>query len=138
MLTYGGHAVSLELMRRARAGGTPVVFHLHNFGYNDRRGFADATAVLFPSEYSRRDHLRRLGLDGAVIPYPVRLDRAIAEDADPRYVTFVNPQPEKGARGLRSDRAGAGPAAAGGPAAGGRGTGDGGRAGAACRWTCRG
>ncbi len=32
-----------------------------------------------------------------MIPYPVRLDRVIAEDADPTYVTFVNPQPEKGA-----------------------------------------
>jgi glycosyltransferase involved in cell wall biosynthesis len=97
LLTYGGHAVGLELMRLARSGGTPVVFHLHNFGYHDRRAFADASAVLFPSEYSRRDHLRRLGLDGAVIPYPMRLDRAIAEDRDPTYVTFVNPQPEKGA-----------------------------------------
>ena len=64
MLTYGGHAVSLELMRRARAGGTPVVFHLHNFGYNDRRGFADASAVLFPSEYSRRDHCAGSGWTG--------------------------------------------------------------------------
>ena len=97
MLTYGGHAVSLELMRCARAGGTPVVFHLHNFGYNDRRGFADASAVLFPSEYSRRDHVRRLGLDGPVLPDPMRLEHVIAEDAEPRYVTFVNPQPEKGA-----------------------------------------
>jgi glycosyltransferase involved in cell wall biosynthesis len=97
VLTYGGHRVSLELMRRARAGGTPVVFHLHNFGYNDRRGFADAAAVLFPSEYSRRDHVRRIGLDGTVIPYPVRLDRVMAEDPEPTYVTFVNPQPEKGA-----------------------------------------
>ena len=51
-------------MRWRRAGGTPVVFHLHNFGYNDRRGFADVSAMLFPSEYSRRDHVRRLGLDG--------------------------------------------------------------------------
>jgi glycosyltransferase involved in cell wall biosynthesis len=97
LLTYGGHAVSLELMRIARSGNTPVVFHLHNFGYNDRRGFADASAVLFPSEYSRRDHLRRLGLDGTVLPYPVRLDRVIAEDREPTYVTFVNPQAEKGA-----------------------------------------
>jgi glycosyltransferase involved in cell wall biosynthesis len=96
LLTYGGHPVSLELMRIARAGGTPVVFHLHNFGYNDRRAFADASAVLFPSEYSRRDHVCRLGLDGTVIPYPVRLDRVIADDPDPRYVTIVNPQPEKG------------------------------------------
>jgi glycosyltransferase involved in cell wall biosynthesis len=96
LLTYGGHAVSLELMRIARSGGTPVVFHLHNFGYNDRRGFADAAAVLFPSEYSRREHRRRLGLDGPVIADPMRFDRVIAEDREPTYVTFVNPQPEKG------------------------------------------
>jgi glycosyltransferase involved in cell wall biosynthesis len=50
--------------------------------------------VLFPSEYTRRDQRRRLGLDGTVLPYPVRLDRVIADDPDPRYVTFVNPQPE--------------------------------------------
>ena len=31
-----------------------------------------------------------------MIPDPIRLDRVIAEDPDPRYVTFVNPQPEKG------------------------------------------
>ena len=96
LLTYGGHPVSLELMRRARASGTPVVFHLHNFGYSDRRGFTDVSTVLFPSEYSRRFHHRRIGLDGPVISDPIRLDRAIAEDPDPRYVTFINPQPEKG------------------------------------------
>jgi glycosyltransferase involved in cell wall biosynthesis len=96
LLTYGGHPVSLELMKRARASGTTVVFHLHNFGYSSRRGFADVSTVLFPSEYSRRFHHRRIGLDGPVISDPMRLDRAIAEDPDPRYVTFVNPQPEKG------------------------------------------
>lgn len=96
LLTYGGHPVSLELMRRARAGGIPVVFHLHNFGYGDRRGFADASAVIFPSEYSRRYHRRRLGIDGSVIPDPIRLDRVVAADPDPQYVTFINPQVEKG------------------------------------------
>ncbi len=49
LLTYGGHPVSLELMRRARAAGLAVVFHLHNFGYNDRRGFTDVSTVIFPS-----------------------------------------------------------------------------------------
>ncbi len=31
-----------------------------------------------------------------MISDPIRLDRAIADDADPRYVTFINPQSEKG------------------------------------------
>src|SRR5271166_4271403 len=47
ILTYGGHPVCLELMRRARVRGIAVVFHLHNFGYNDRRGFTDVSAVIF-------------------------------------------------------------------------------------------
>ena len=56
------------------ARGIAVVFHLHNFGYNDRRGFTDVSAIIFPSEYSRR-HYRRLGLDGTVIADPIPLDR---------------------------------------------------------------
>ena len=96
LLTYGGHPVSLELMRRARAKGIAVVFHLHNFGYNDRRDFVDVSALIFPSEYSRRYYRGRLGRDGTVIPYPIRLDRVVAADRDPRYVTLINPQPEKG------------------------------------------
>ena len=50
LLTYGGHPASLELMRRAQQRGIAVVFHLHNFGYNDCRAFADISAVTFPSE----------------------------------------------------------------------------------------
>ncbi len=96
LLTYGGHPVSLELMRRARARGIAVVFHLHNFGYNDRRGFENVSAIIFPSEYSRRFHQRRLGLDGVVIPDPIRLDHVIAENPEPTYVTLINPQPDKG------------------------------------------
>jgi glycosyltransferase involved in cell wall biosynthesis len=97
LLTYGGHPVCREVMIRARAKGTRVVFHLHNFGYNDRRGFEDVDAIIFPSEYSRRYYSRRVGFDGVVIPDPIQLDKVIARDREPQYVTFINPQPEKGA-----------------------------------------
>ena len=96
LLTYGGHPAGLELMRRARARGIAVVFHLHNFGYRDRSAFADCSAVIFPSEYSRRHHARLIGLDGPVIPDPIPLDRIVAENPEPTYVTFINPQPPKG------------------------------------------
>jgi glycosyltransferase involved in cell wall biosynthesis len=97
LLTYGGHPASLALMQRARGMGIAVVFHLHNFGYNDRRGFTDTSAVIFPSEYSRRHFQREVGLDGVVIPDPIRLDRVIADNPEPKFVTFINPQPDKGA-----------------------------------------
>ncbi|QEH32073.1 GDP-mannose-dependent alpha-(1-2)-phosphatidylinositol mannosyltransferase [Aquisphaera giovannonii] len=98
LLTYGGHPAGLELMRRARARGVRVAFHLHNFGYRDRRDFQHADVVIFPSEFSRRHHARLLGLDGPAIPYPIDLPRVIVPESnrDPRYVTFVNPQLEKG------------------------------------------
>jgi glycosyltransferase involved in cell wall biosynthesis len=97
LLTYGGHPVCLELMRRARARGAAVVFHLHNFAYNDRRGFGDVSAFIFPSEYSRRHYRRRVGLDGVMIPDPIQLEKVIADNPQPKYVTFINPQPDKGA-----------------------------------------
>jgi glycosyltransferase involved in cell wall biosynthesis len=97
LLIYGGHPVCRDLMIRARAKGTKVVFHLHNFGYNDRRAFEDVDALIFPSEYSRRLYARRVGLDGVVISDPIRLEKVIAENREPKYVTFINPQPEKGA-----------------------------------------
>jgi glycosyltransferase involved in cell wall biosynthesis len=84
------------MMRRARARGIAVVFHLHNFGYNSARAFDDVKAIIVPSEYSRRFHASRLGLGGTVIPNPIRLDQVVAEHPDPKYVTFINPQPEKG------------------------------------------
>ena len=72
---------------------------MHNFGYNEprtSRAFADVSAVIFPSEYSRRHHARLPGLDGLVIPDPIPLDRILAANSEPKYVTFINPQPSKG------------------------------------------
>jgi glycosyltransferase involved in cell wall biosynthesis len=96
VLTYGGHPANLESMARARRKGIAVVFHLHNFAYRDLRAFQDANAVLVPSEFARQFYRRRLGLETAAIPYPLRLDRIVAPNPEPKYLTFVNPQPNKG------------------------------------------
>ena len=96
VLTFGGHPVNLAMMSRARRAGAAVVFHLHNFAYDDHRAFVDADAVLVPSEYARRLYARRLGLETAAIPYPLRSDRVVAVNPEPKYLTFVNPQPAKG------------------------------------------
>ncbi len=112
LLTYGGHPASLELMGQARQRGVAVVFHLHNFGHsepkgsdskNDRRAFVEVSAVIFPSEYSRRHHARLLGLDGPVIPDSIPLDRIFATDPKPKYVTFINPAALQKRYGFRTD-----------------------------------
>lgn len=96
LLTYGGHPANLALMTLARRASTKVVFHLHNFAYGDRRAFADADAVLVPSRYAQKFYADRLGLRCEAIPYPLRPDRVVATDPEPKYLTFVNPQPAKG------------------------------------------
>jgi hypothetical protein len=81
----------------ARAKGTAVVLHPHKFGYNDRCGFEAVDSTIFPSEYSRRLSARRVGIDGVVISEPTRVDNVIAENPEPKHVTFINPKPDKGA-----------------------------------------
>jgi hypothetical protein len=39
---------------------------------------------------------RLLGLEGPVIPDPIPFDRIVATDPEPKYITFINPQPSKG------------------------------------------
>ena len=67
----------------------------------------------------------------------MRLDRVIADDPEPRYVTFVNPQPEKGAAVFARIALELGRRRPEIPllVVEGRGTADGL---AECRWTCRG
>lgn len=96
LLTYGGRPTNCELMRRARRRGIPVVFHLHNLAYTGLGPFADADAVLVPSEFSRRTYAERLGLECTAIPLPLDHERVVADDPDPQYLTFINPQPAKG------------------------------------------
>jgi hypothetical protein len=62
---------------------------------NDRRAFVDVSAVIFPSESSRRHHAQPLGLDCPVDTDPVPLDQIVAADPEPKCVTFINPQPSK-------------------------------------------
>ena len=78
LLTYGGHPASRELMRRARAHGTAVVFHLHNFGYNDRRRAGRRQCLHLPVRIFATSYARRVGLDGTVIPYAIPLRKIVA------------------------------------------------------------
>ena len=49
------------------------------------------------SEFARRLYHDKLGLECQALPYPVDWECVRTEDREPRYVTFVNPAPYKGA-----------------------------------------
>ena len=96
LVNYGGDVLAREVRERARRRGIAVVFALHNFNYRSAEPFAGADAVLVPSRFAADHYRATFGLDCAVLPYVVDLDRARATVRDPRYVTFVNPSAEKG------------------------------------------
>jgi glycosyltransferase involved in cell wall biosynthesis len=97
MLTYGGDPITQGMIAAAGRAGIPVVFAIHNFGYTDLRHFSGVDHCIVASEFSGRHYRDKLGLECRVLPYPVDWDRVRIEDAQPRYLTFVNPALYKGA-----------------------------------------
>lgn len=97
VLTYGGQPVAAALRRLARGRGAKVVFHLHNEAYTHPAAFADVDAVLVPSEWGRRYYREKIGLQATAVPCPIGWARVRCPAVEPRYLTFVNPQPVKGA-----------------------------------------
>jgi glycosyltransferase involved in cell wall biosynthesis len=84
-------------MARARGRKIAVVFALHNFEYRDARLFQHTNAVLVPSQFCAEHYQRTLGLRCTAIPSPLNWSRVRCERSEARqYVTFVNPQPNKG------------------------------------------
>jgi glycosyltransferase involved in cell wall biosynthesis len=96
LFTYGGHWLAREVMAVARRRGLAVVFALHNFAYHDATLFRAVDAVLVPSEFARGHYRRSLGLECTPIPPPLPWNRVRCPEVEGRYVTFVNPQPDKG------------------------------------------
>jgi glycosyltransferase involved in cell wall biosynthesis len=97
VLTYGGHWLARELIARAKGHGLPVAFALHNLAYQDAALFRPVDAVLVPSQFAREHYRRTLGLECTAIPGPWTWERVRCPAVEGRYVTFVNPQPAKGA-----------------------------------------
>ncbi len=96
LVNYGGDTLAHHLRSMARSRGVAVVFALHNFQYTLTDPFTTVDAVLVPSRYAAEHYRKTLGLDCAVLPYLIDLDRVRVDQADPKYVTFVNPSYEKG------------------------------------------
>jgi glycosyltransferase involved in cell wall biosynthesis len=97
VLTYGSDPASRGARSVARRAGAKVAFRLHNFAYPDPTAFADCDAITVPSAFSRDHHRTALGLDCTVVPPVIELSRVLVNRPDRgRFVTFVNPEPNKG------------------------------------------
>jgi glycosyltransferase involved in cell wall biosynthesis len=96
VLTYGGDWVAAETIAQAKRRGIAVVFALHNFAYDGAGLFRPVDAVLVPSRFAQAHYRRTLGLTCTALPGPWDWSRVRCREITPRYVTFVNPQPDKG------------------------------------------
>jgi glycosyltransferase involved in cell wall biosynthesis len=96
MLTYGGHWLGRETMALARRRGVKVVFGLHNFAYADAELFRGVDAILLPSRTSQEHYRHTLGIQSTPLPGPFDDARVCCEAGERRFLTFVNPQPDKG------------------------------------------
>jgi glycosyltransferase involved in cell wall biosynthesis len=97
LITYGGHAVVQEAMRRGRTHGATTVFSLHNRGYEDRNFFTHVDHVLTSSPFLSDLYHQAIGLYSTGIEPPIDWSEVEAPDDLRKYVTFVNPSLQKGA-----------------------------------------
>jgi glycosyltransferase involved in cell wall biosynthesis len=96
VLSYGGHPVIREVMRRARESGRTTVFTLRNYGYDDRGHYEHVDHVFTTSPYLSRHYAEAIGLRSTGIESPIDWAEVEAPQEMRRFVTFVNPLPSKG------------------------------------------
>ncbi len=96
VLTYGGDPATRNALRLAKAAGAKVAFWLHNFAYTAADAFRDCDAVVVPSAFSHDRYRSTLGIEPVVLSPPIDPARVVASARDPKYLTFVNPDPAKG------------------------------------------
>jgi hypothetical protein len=96
ILTYGGGPIGDAMIDLAKRRGAVVVFGLHNFAYFDVHDFRQVDYVVVPSQFSKDFYRERLGLVCNVLPNVIDFARVKVQEREPKYLTFVNPQPNKG------------------------------------------
>jgi glycosyltransferase involved in cell wall biosynthesis len=97
LLTYGGQWVAHHIIRRVKVKGVKVIFALHNLDYDGTDLFREVDAILVPSRAAQEHYRQKFGLTSTAIPGPWNWERVLCPRGGGRYVTFVNPQPGKGA-----------------------------------------
>jgi len=96
LLTYGGLQAERRIHRLARQHKIPVVFYLHNSIYKRTETFTDVDLILVPSKFLSDFYKERLRIQSRVL-FPIfKSNDYIALHRNPRFITFINPIPDKG------------------------------------------
>ncbi len=95
-LTYGGYWAALPAVEIAKKFGAASVFYLCNFAYNRRDLFAEFDRIVVPSEFAKSFYRQKLDVATDVIPPLIDDSKFRVAENSRRFLTFVNPSPEKG------------------------------------------
>ncbi len=95
-MTYGGCWAALQAVKIAKKFGAANVFYLCNFAYNRRDLFAEFDRIVVPSDFAKSFYRQKLDVATDVIPPLIDDSKFRVADNSRRFLTFVNPSPEKG------------------------------------------
>jgi glycosyltransferase involved in cell wall biosynthesis len=96
VITFGGLLLDIEIQRCAKVAGAAVVFYLANPHYTRRETFADVDLILTNSVANAGHYATLLDLQCQSVGVFVDVVPIVTSRPDPRFITFVNPLPEKG------------------------------------------
>jgi glycosyltransferase involved in cell wall biosynthesis len=95
--TCGGDAVALQVQQIAKHLDIPVLFALHDLSFRDTAFFKSMDYVVVPNEFCRQHYWKTLGLACQKLPPVIDRGRVVAGTRQPESLTFVDPEPRKGA-----------------------------------------
>lgn len=97
LLSFGGGWMARAILAVARRHRVPTVFWLRNFEYKFPDLFEPVDGAIVPSNSAASYFESELHFNRCkVIPSPIRSERVICKNRQPKFVTFIGPRPEKG------------------------------------------
>lgn len=98
VLTYGGDWLGMSTIRLAQLEGSKVCINIRNCAYNDRHYCNAADLMLVPSEFAVDFYRKKLDVTSIAVPSLLAQDAGTwsPEPSKRKYLTFINPDPDKG------------------------------------------
>lgn len=94
---YGGMPQEMERRELCRQRGAVSLMMLHNWGYFSPGAFRGIDRLIACSDEVTRRYKARCNVDAPAMPMPIDEHELHSPSSDPRFVSFINPSPDKGA-----------------------------------------
>lgn len=98
LVTYGGYWMAGPLLNLARSHDVKTVVLLQNFAYTSAEYFRAVDRIIVPSRFASEYYRKKLGIYSVPIPPLIHEEAVLCSTpiSERKYVTFVNPAPNKG------------------------------------------